>query len=385
VLTIALFIIIGRFGWDWTGFNGGLSKKTVEIEIARSSQRKETTTVEQSPVKTLWDWLQLLGVLAIPAAVGFGTLWFTTQQNKARDAENENDQREAALQEYIDKMSELLLKENLRGNILTFSVDSKFLKGGELKSGDEVRTVARARTLTALSRLDSRRKSNLLQFLYESRLLEKGKPIVGLHGADLREANLREANLGGAYLSGANLSGANLSRADLSRADLSRADLRGAKLSEAILWNANLREAYLSRADLEGANLIGADLFGADLSRAILVRAFLSEAYLSRAYLEGANLNGANLNGANLSGAILFRAFLEGANLIEAYLIEAIIIGADLFGADLSRANLSGANLFRANLSEAILRDAVSFTTKELEKATPYLKDATMPDGTIHP
>ena len=33
--------------------------------------------------KTLWDWLQLLGILAIPVVAGFGAVWFTGEQRKA--------------------------------------------------------------------------------------------------------------------------------------------------------------------------------------------------------------------------------------------------------------------------------------------------------------
>jgi flagellar basal body-associated protein FliL len=302
IVFIVFIIAAYKFNWNWTGFNGGYPK------ITAKGNTKES---EQSPAKNLWDWLQLLGVLAIPAAVSFGTLWFTTHQNKTRDAENEDNQRESTLQDYFDKMSELLLKENLRGNILTFSVDSKFLKGGELKSGDEVRTVARARTLTVLSRLDGRRKGSLLQFLYESHLLEKDKPIVFLHGA-------------------------NLSRADLSEAYLSEADLSGAYLFG----------AYLSEADLSGANLNGANLF---------------EACLSGAKLSGAKLSGANLSGANLSGANL-----SGANLSKVDLSEANLSGANLSGANLFVASLFGANLSGANLSGANLKDAIDTTTKRV-------------------
>src|SRR5438067_2417203 len=82
---IALFVVLSvlvifggyQFHWDWTGFN--------------------------SPSKTLWDWLQLLGVLAVPIVVGFGAVWFTSQQSKVAEAENKDNQRENALQAYIDK------------------------------------------------------------------------------------------------------------------------------------------------------------------------------------------------------------------------------------------------------------------------------------------
>src|SRR5260221_11928300 len=64
--------------------------------------------------KTLWDWLGLLAALAIPVVVGFGAAWFTAQQGKVSDRENTDNQRQVALQAYIDKMSELLLEKQLR-------------------------------------------------------------------------------------------------------------------------------------------------------------------------------------------------------------------------------------------------------------------------------
>jgi len=267
-LIIASIIAIGIFGWDWTGFFGGFSKKTIATEITQSPNKKNTTTVEQRPGKTLWDWLQLLGVLAIPIVVGFGTLWFTKRQAKESNAENKDNQREKALQSYIDNISKLLLKEKLR----------------ESQPEDEVRTIARVRTLTVLPHLDSMRKRSILQFLYASRLLEKDKdkdkPIVELDGADLSSANLNRTNLNHAclshaYLRGAKLSHAYLISADLINTNLSYVDLSHALLNGAYLNGAKLNLTSLSRADLSGADLRRAKLYGADLSRATLNEADL--------------------------------------------------------------------------------------------------------------
>ena len=108
-LVLILFILSAyRFGWDWTGFNSGTS----QITITSTSKVNYTATVTQ-PSKSLWDWLGLLAALAIPVVVGFGAAWFTAQQGKVSDRENKDNQREAALQAYIDKISELLLKEHL--------------------------------------------------------------------------------------------------------------------------------------------------------------------------------------------------------------------------------------------------------------------------------
>jgi len=79
-----------QLSWEWTGLG------------------PETSEPKQH-AKTLWDWLNLLGVLAIPVVVGLGATWYTTQQGKVNNRENTDNQRETALQAYIDKMSDLLL------------------------------------------------------------------------------------------------------------------------------------------------------------------------------------------------------------------------------------------------------------------------------------
>jgi hypothetical protein len=158
-----IVLIVGGywFKWQWTGFNA---------EVGPNVQQYQ-------PTKTLWDWLQLLGVLAIPLVVGLGTVWFTLQQGKVSDAETTDNQHEAALQAYIDKMSELLLKEHLRTST----------------EEEEVRQIARIRTLTVLRRLDAERKGSVIQFLQEAGLIKKEKAILDLTGADLRGADLRRA------------------------------------------------------------------------------------------------------------------------------------------------------------------------------------------------
>ena len=318
---VVVLIIAGYiFKWDWTGFN----------------EHRGPNILQYQPAKTLWDWLQLLGVLAIPVVVVLGVAWFTTRQGQVSDAENKDNQREAALQAYIDNMLELLLAKNLRSST----------------EDEEVQKIARVRTLTVLRRLDAERKGSLLQFLQESGLIGKDKRVINLTGANLIGANLSGANLSGVYLSRADLSGA-----DLSKANLSGVVLSGADLSLANLIGANLSGVYLSGADLSGVYLSGAYLFLANLSKANLSGASLYEANLSLANLGKANLSGANLGKANLGGANLSEVVLNGANLN----------GANLSGADLSGANLSGA-----------------LVTPEQLTATKLLQGATMPDGSKH-
>ena len=198
--------------------------------------------------KTLWEWLQLLGSLAIPLVLAFAGFWFTSQQEKSGQVVEEQRAQDAALQAYLDQMGTLLLKEELRKS----------------EEGSEVRTLARARTKTVLERLDSRRTAAVIEFLIEAELAQ----LIGLSGTNLSEVNLSGANLSSANLSDANLSGTTLIGATLSGADLSGANLSGAYLDDADLSGSDLSGANLSDADLFGTDLFGADLSYADLSGA---------------------------------------------------------------------------------------------------------------------
>src|SRR5215216_5086640 len=233
--------------------------------------------------KKFWHYLDLL---IVPVVIAGGVAIFNWMQsererkaeakqqerervaevasrNRALEVENQRAQDEA-LQAYLDQMSTLLLDRNLRSP----------------EEDSEVRTLARARTLTILSRLDGGHERSVLQFLYESDLLSKGRVVVDLKGADLSEASLGAINLHGANLSEANLRGADLNAAGLSDADLSDADLS----------EANLMAADLSEAHLQGADFLKADLRGANLKKAKLSDADLSEAHLSEVDLRGADL-----------------------------------------------------------------------------------------------
>lgn len=282
---IVLGIVIGfiytgyRFNWPWTGFGS------------------ETSEPKQH-AKTLWDWLQLL---IVPIMLAIGGFWLnqiqrgreqrTTEQQASLERELTRDnQQESLLQAYIDKLSELLEKK-LR----------------ESKPEDELRKIARVRTLTVLARLDKGRKRSVLQFLYESGLIEKGKSIIDLNGADLSEANLFGVNLFGARLGNADLRGANLREAHLETADLMLAKLNSADLSKAYLIEANLNGANLSLADLREANLDRAKLSSADQREDFLFFR-VSEVKLSNADLRGASLIGAEITPEQLAQTVLLEA-----------------------------------------------------------------------------
>src|SRR5215211_4152226 len=238
--------------------------------------------------KTVSDNAALIGAL-----VGLGGIFTNQLVNSAledrraqgaRETEQEQRDRELALQQQRAQEDALQVYLNDMGYLLL----ERDMPLRQSEGHSEARTLARARTLTVLLRLDGDRKRSVLQFLYESGLIHKDWGVVSLELADLREADLSEANL---------------SEADLSWTDLSQA---------------NLSEANLSKANLQGANLSGADLSGADLSRANLKGADLSNAVLAEADIGGADLSGANLRKAHFSEeTILWDADIRGADFSE--------------------------------------------------------------------
>lgn len=310
---VLVWLLMKGYASQWTGFGAADS--------------------ELVSAKTLWDWMDLLLVPFFLA----GTAVLLRQSGQHHERQRVTDrlaieqdietdrQQEEALQAYFDRIIELVLKDKL----------SKF-------SPDDVRNVARTRTLAVLRRLDPRRKGMVVLFLRDSRLIDRHDAVIDLCGADLR---------------GALLAHASLKRLNLAEADLRDADLRGA----------NLGKCYLSAANLSGAHLEAADLSGADLFEANLNGAFLNQSKLREA-----NLNGADLRGCRLIEADIREADLTGVNLNV----------SDLVKADLRGANLDGVKLLGADLTQADLSGTQILET-ELEKAKS-LEGTTMPDGSRH-
>lgn len=98
LLFITVIVLGYWLKWGWTGLKG----------------------------KTLWDWMQLLIIPAVLAIAGY-IFTLTTSRNEHEIALD--NQQEMVLQDYIDKVSELLLEKKLRVS----------------EPGDEVRNIARVR------------------------------------------------------------------------------------------------------------------------------------------------------------------------------------------------------------------------------------------------
>jgi uncharacterized protein YjbI with pentapeptide repeats len=239
---------------------------------------------------TLWNWMDLL---IIPVVLAIGGYLFTRAENRATRVAAEQRAQDEALQAYLDQMGELLLDKD------------RPLRQSE--EGDEVRMLARARTLTALKRLDSQHNRSVFEFLRDADLLGRGEhSIINFRFGDLSGVNLRDATLSDADFTHAKLEGANLRDANLMYADFTGARLNDADLSGALLLAANLRNADLSNADLTDANQgVPSEYIEPRARRGRKVTIDLQGAYLHRAVLRRADLTYANLRDADLSGADL--------------------------------------------------------------------------------
>ncbi len=278
--------------------------------------------------KTLWDLMQLL---IIPAILAVGAYWLNESARKREQAVTEQRAQETALQTYFNKMTELLIKENLleteqylfswdfipetgTERLIEFLMQNyhiDWVKTAKVEKTDDDKAIRVYTEKNSLSlrlsdiearvklEIDDGRIDNFITKtitkiengklnIYSTQNLEvravarartltvlrrldkdrKGALIQFLYEADLIDKNNIVIDLSQADLRGADLRGANLSEADLISTRLKGANLRGADLSEAILAGADLRSANLFRADLNGADLIFADLRGANLSQA---------------------------------------------------------------------------------------------------------------------
>lgn len=313
--------------------------------------------------KKPWDYLELL---VVPLFLALATLYISdqsarsqkkadiaraTQEKLAAQLESEKDQelanqryRQNALESYLDNMT-LLIEKGLFDET----------KNKQLK------TIAKARTITTLKILDGESNRIVVEFLWTAELI----------GNKFGFASSAPVNLSGAELKGADLAGVLFSRLNL---------------GSSFFQGANLSQAYLSLSSMREVNFNGANLSGAIIRGSDLTEAQLENANLSNANLQGSNLKDSNLRNANLTNAYLRgggghplrKDYIndkppEPANLFGADLTNADLRGADLDGVDLTHARLFGANFQGANFRDANIPELTS---------SRYCRTI-MPDGTV--
>lgn len=291
-LAVAGFFYVKLYPLGWSGFGPDSNKSTsveTTIKDGKIISIKKTESEHFQSAKTLWDWLGLAGTIAIPIVLfQFQRGEQQRADKRAKLEKNQADKQvmnekeiaasnlsEDVLQCYIDRMSELLINQDSRTELLLDTT-----KDSDANRDNPVRDVARIRTITILRRMegDTERQDRVLYFLRDAELLGFLLDQAKLDRIDLSNTNLRGINFTHTDFSCANLSGVNLVGSHLHESNLSGANLSKANLSGAFLTLANCSDANLSDANLENAFLgcefsnqfakvkfNGADLYGANL------------------------------------------------------------------------------------------------------------------------
>ncbi len=263
--------------------------------LVETIRAKNTGFEEQN----LWEWMKLL---IVPLLIPISVFWLTYRTEENERTLEKYKARKEELQNYFDRMTNLLLKHQLRVS----AEDS------------EIRTIARALTLSVAPELSENQKSQLLLFLYDAGLIFRFSSIIGLEKIDLQNLTIQpKTDLRRISICEANLQGCNFEDVNLYYADFKSSKLQNANFAGAILMQASLRNAALTSATLKGASLKDADLRWANLKDANLEDANLEDADLRRADLTGATFTNAVLVNTRLKDAIVSEAQLRTAQLLR--------------------------------------------------------------------
>jgi uncharacterized protein YjbI with pentapeptide repeats len=378
IITTAVFVIVALFFFA----SGGLSllrlfsvteTKTTHTTSEQGqvvSKEKEKATTQQR--LTFWD---ALGLVFVPVAGGviitIVSYIYNKKQREREEAVQSLRAQDAALQQYLDQMSDLLVNRGLRPepadsepkglqkyrdrvNDLLVNLNLRS-EPADSEPKDYVRNLAQARTIAVLLGLDSEHKKRPLKLVYELGLIEKDNRPLELKNAGLDGANLSEITLRAAYLR----------CVDLRLSDLKGADLEGSNLNLADLRGSDLKRANLRDVDLTKANLLPYD--AQDPERLSIHNQKKTN-----------NLSKESIGSARHSKLTITN--LRGATLTGARLHETLLGSADLTNADLTGADLTGAVLTDAVLTDAVLNKAEGVTWEQLS-ACESLAGATMPNG----
>ncbi|CAF1290072.1 unnamed protein product [Adineta steineri] len=228
----------------------------------------------------------------VPLLIGVATVLIAVIQlqiankQRAHDLQISNERREqdlraaATLQQdlvlaaYIEQMSDLMLRSGFTINDTT------------------VANICRAKTLTAIRQLDPKRKTYLIRFLYEARMIRHNQPHI-----DLSDAVLDNIDLSAKYT------------------PMEWAAFEASRTTEA--YRTSLSEVFFKRVSLNHATF--------------------TNLYINHSSFQEASLIGANFTGSLFSSVSFVRAILQNSSFRDAKNTIAIDFkSADLFGSDIS-------------------------------------------------
>jgi hypothetical protein len=169
-------------------------------------------------------------------------LQITTERREQDLGVGDTIQQDLVLAADIEQMSELMLRPSFTINDTT------------------VANICRAKTLIAISQIDSKRKTHLFKFLYEARMIRHNQPHIDLADAVLHNIDLsgKYARIGGALLKVFYIDGGYGTY-------LSEVFFKRVSLNNASFANLNINYSNFQEASLIGANFIGTSLSDVNL------------------------------------------------------------------------------------------------------------------------
>jgi uncharacterized protein YjbI with pentapeptide repeats len=307
LISLITFISVIYYGYEveWTGFNS-------YYDIEGNFHLK----------KFLWDWLEIMLVPIFIASIGlFYTNFSTNQENLRSEHKIQNEM----ISKYINTLYEYFKLKNQTQELTAF---------------------IRGQTLNILQELEGFQKANIVQILYELKLIKLSSN---------RKAFLEYANFENLIISQKNLAGINLRKTSINCSHISNAIFSSSDFSFSTFINSNLKNNKFIECIFEFVNFYYSTSENNDFSYSNLENCSLSNVKFSDSIFNNANLRSSSLDHSVFKNICFRNSILKYADLSCSRFINCDFSNADLTSANLTKTKLYNSNLANVKLDYATL------------------------------
>jgi uncharacterized protein YjbI with pentapeptide repeats len=321
--------------------------------------------------------------LLLPLMLGIFTVVITINQQNAAKQQRAEDrktaeehrrlEREIAAERYRDDIFDAYIKE--MGQLLENH-------SGSLVSNQVLMTLARAKTLNIIRRLDPQRNIRIIRFLHESEQLSgtREQRSLDLSTAELPNIDFRHLAIYGKQLDNISLASTFLSNATFISLGMKHNNFSRTLLNDSSLSSTQLENVEFSFAELNDVNFISARLSHVNFSHTTFNDSNLSYTWLENVNFSTARFYNVNFSSAvlnwvkfpstevdhvNFSSAKLFNIDFSSANLSHVDFSFALLTNIDFSSANLSYVNFSFAKLLDVDFPSARLDNIIFSSTEQ--------------------
>ncbi|CAF1125832.1 unnamed protein product [Didymodactylos carnosus] len=257
-----------------------------EVEMGNVQLKKEKDKQQ------FLSWANLLLSSLIPLMIGVFTVAVTIQQQQISDRQRQQDQNQA----------DDLQKENVFTGYID-DISKLILNTSQLSNTEQSLLYIRTKTLTALRKLGVPRKTHLILFLYESKLIYNNQSsatqrLVDLSGADLTNllfdvdsSTTLRYNFSHLYLPNVNLINATFIDCELTHSNFDGSIMNNANFIHTDLRHTTFKKSILHKAKFQSKTILGS----VDFTGALLVHADFKDSVVESVNFTNANLDKASL------------------------------------------------------------------------------------------